>query len=744
MYFQVTNFVRATAAEGSGEHLNEDNEKNGKMDAVTCSLSQADVRDLLSKACSNVSATDSMSGLGEREADEPRFNRRLAEATSTAARLLELQRGSHEAADAQTPCRKAATDRCRPLYRETKKAVEANAERMADMAATKTYASNWEQRYEVWLKNLMADPGKRPYHAQQIILELVHHRCVLEHDIEGADENAAMLQAEAPAPLFRLVHGLPGSGKSQILKWLRSYFIEVWVWEDGIHFQFVAPLNTMADNIGGSTVHSWSEVVWEDKRGRKRKPHGGTEDNISTMAVKCNCLRFLFMDEIECCGLDLIGDVEEATRKNTGRLYKFAKDDTYARVFGGLNVFLLGDFCQLPPTGQIPIMSNPHSKALIECAKASSAMMMFWHGEHRETLQTWQHNEQRVLHLDVNKRSGNDSWFSNLLDSCREGAMSEADYNFLHGFPTDCKAVGSCSHNKCRDFENAMKECIRDAKTPWLDHWRKIQDDFQCPDCKDERLRRTRVLGCERFGGLSKDRAQLILKTDRFADCVFITECNKPVCLYGMVRAQEFARIKNEQLLWIQSEDTPPSEHFASHSKEELMELKKKWNHPNYHARKTEGIPSLLPLVYDMTWRLRGGQGAHFKDCGIHTGSAGRVRAWTLHAEDEKLLKESSDHEFVLKHLPLVVWLESEQDLRKQHPDAPKKNWFPMRPITNAWTLDAAAFIEIARKGFAAVPDFSCTIHNATGRSLKAVLPDLGGLPEPASFSASMRGSNEM
>ena len=104
----------------------------------------------------------------------------------------------------------------------------------------------------------MADPGKRPYHAQQIILELVHHRCVLEHDIEGADENAAMLQAEAPAPLFRLVHGLPGSGKSQILKWLRSYFIEVWLWEEGIHFQFVAPLNSMADNIGGSTVHSWS------------------------------------------------------------------------------------------------------------------------------------------------------------------------------------------------------------------------------------------------------------------------------------------------------------------------------------------------------------------------------------------------------------------------------------------------------------------------------------------------------
>ena len=54
--------------------------------------------------------------------------------------------------------------------------------------------------------------------------------------------------------------------------------------------------------------------------------------------------------------------------------------------------------------------------------------------------------------------------------------------------------------------------------------------------------------------------------------------------------------------------------------------------------------------------------------------------------------------------------------------------------------LPLSAFIEIARKGFAAVPDFSSTIHVPTERSLKAVLPDLGGLPEPATFSVSMRG----
>ena len=97
--------------------------------------------------------------------------------------------------------------------------------------------------------------------------KVIHDRCVLEYNIENAEAAVqADRQAKAQEPLFRLIHGLPGSGKSQILKWLRSYFNEVWLWEEGIHYQFLAPLNSMADNIGGATLHSWSEIVWQDKK----------------------------------------------------------------------------------------------------------------------------------------------------------------------------------------------------------------------------------------------------------------------------------------------------------------------------------------------------------------------------------------------------------------------------------------------------------------------------------------------
>ena len=221
-----------------------------------------------------------------------------------------------------------------------------------------------------------------------------------------------------------------------------------------------ASSHNILPNIGGATLHSWSEVVWQDKRGRPVKSHGKSEDNIASMGVKCNCLRFLFVDEIEACGLNLISQVEEATRKNAGQLFK-RDADNQVRVFGGLNVFLLGDFWQLPPTGQIAIMSNPYNRKVLECAQANFVMSMFWLTNHWAALQTWQENE-RVLHLNQNKRSGKDVWFSNLLNDCREGKMTDDDYSFLHGFPTLCRTRAICTDNRCQAFEDKMKDQMTD------------------------------------------------------------------------------------------------------------------------------------------------------------------------------------------------------------------------------------------------------------------------------------------
>ena len=132
---------------------------------------------------------------------------------------------------------------------------------------------------------------------------------------------------------------------------LADYFQYVWHWESGIHFQFLAPLNSMAANIAGATLHSWGEVVWTDKRGNSISSKRGNEDNISTMAVKCNCLRFVLIDEIEAAGVNLLGELESTISRNASKRYKYNSVDALPRVWGGVNIILFGDLWQLPPTG---------------------------------------------------------------------------------------------------------------------------------------------------------------------------------------------------------------------------------------------------------------------------------------------------------------------------------------------------------------------------------------------------------
>ena len=84
-------------------------------------------------------------------------------------------------------------------------------------------------------------------------------------------------------PLFRMIHGLPGSGKSKLLLWLRTYYEEVWKWTDGVQFQYVAPLNSMANNIGGNTMHTWAGLKFTNSKGEQISGdmHKKGKDNVS-------------------------------------------------------------------------------------------------------------------------------------------------------------------------------------------------------------------------------------------------------------------------------------------------------------------------------------------------------------------------------------------------------------------------------------------------------------------------------
>ena len=140
--------------------------------------------------------------------------------------------------------------------------------------------------------------------AKQIqALDMVHERCIAEFThLEGQ-------------PVLRLVHGLPGSGKSELLKWVSSYFENVWQYTLGREFVFLAPLNSMASNIGGATVHSWGQIIWKDKRGNLMVPANRAQlDEIPALSTKCGALRWIFIDEVEAVGAELLGQLEHNVR----------------------------------------------------------------------------------------------------------------------------------------------------------------------------------------------------------------------------------------------------------------------------------------------------------------------------------------------------------------------------------------------------------------------------------------------
>ena len=122
-------------------------------------------------------------------------------------------------------------------------------------------------------------------------------------------------------------------------------------------------------------------------------------------------------------------------------------------------------------------------------------------------LQPWQGNE-RVLELNQKIRSGEDVWFSNVLDECRVGKLSDANYNFLHGLPTK-QPIDFWFHRR--------KEANK-----W--HEKEIcSTQHRCLHCETERQRRNILLMWEGDATIAAKK----LADPKFKNCVYITPFNK-------------------------------------------------------------------------------------------------------------------------------------------------------------------------------------------------------------------------
>ena len=173
-----------------------------------------------------------------------------------------------------------------------------------------------------WLRNLH-DPSTlaRPSAEQQAFLQAVIDRCLREAREEAEDKP---FRSE---PLRAFLHGVPGAGKSQTLKWLRGFFEEICGWMQGQEFVYLASQNTQAALIDGNTLHSFAELQVKAPKQSRQTEFGPDK------FVKYQRLRWLIVDECSTVALEVLAVLQlrlaEATRKK--RSWK-CRDTTRAAV----------------------------------------------------------------------------------------------------------------------------------------------------------------------------------------------------------------------------------------------------------------------------------------------------------------------------------------------------------------------------------------------------------------------------
>ena len=209
------------------------------------------------------------------------------------------------------------------------KGNESHPFRGATAPRAQLYRATQLHDIDTWLREVQHRTF-RPNEEQFAVLQGVATRLKQELQQEQSIERNPV--GDNDEPMLDLVHGLPGTGKTEVIKWLIELF-QVLGWENGVQYICLAVQNVMAANIGGQTIHHWSGIPT-----MKQEGSAGTKDT-ATLSIKCQCLRFILLDEISMVSGELLGALEHVIQKvvKSRTLWKKRADDS-KRLFGGINV----------------------------------------------------------------------------------------------------------------------------------------------------------------------------------------------------------------------------------------------------------------------------------------------------------------------------------------------------------------------------------------------------------------------
>jgi len=558
----------------------------------------------------------------------------------------------------------------------------------------------------IWLRILCTPSAiatikkKIPSDEQKNILQEIIDRTLQEQ----YDERSGMqFRSE---PLRFMLHGVPGAGKSETLKWVRSFFENVCHFTHGVEFVFLTSQNTMAALIEGFTLHSFGDVAFHQASGKMANVRKNADvQDMSKHFLRFERLRWILIDEASTAAVEVLATFEQHVRTAIREQHSWAlrgHDDV--RGWGGMNLGFCGDMWQFRPVRATAIFDNPFtSKGL---SAVDNILSMFWtKGPNAVT---------KIFELTQERRC-KDAWLSYFLKGARHGTLDHEIYCFTHGLPTlhagswmPTTADVLCGLDACRQLPNVWDQHLRiRPNSTWEE--RRSQE---CDICASQRKRRCRVVGSS---DLSPDMNDV-----HFVDAPYIHPFNAPKYHASQLRAVNFAHRKHCLLLWLVAEDKPIFHDFECLTAEEKQAKKHIWL--TKHDQETSGIMGLQPLAKDMPLRItqtlmQNKIKRFFKNSRVY------LHGWHLHSVDEERLQTCTDHELILQHMPEKLFVR-----------VPEATWIEdaalgpgvaaINPVVVTWALDKQWQVLVKRKGFPIASDFSGTAHSFAGANLPAALID--------------------
>lgn len=114
-------------------------------------------------------------------------------------------------------------------------------------------------------------------------------------------------------PLLWLLHGEPGTGKSEVLHHVKELFRGVCGWQMGVEYQMAALQAVTAQLLSGDTLHHACGIT-PFGGAETEKAKGKTAQKQTDVAQRVQQWRWLFIDEVSMVSAQLLAEIDAKLR----------------------------------------------------------------------------------------------------------------------------------------------------------------------------------------------------------------------------------------------------------------------------------------------------------------------------------------------------------------------------------------------------------------------------------------------